>query len=70
MTDHDRTIGQLETKVENLERIVGKMNDKLDNITTLVEQARGAKIALSAISVLFGGIGGFATAFIAGLRGH
>ena len=64
MTDEQRLIGKLEAKVENLERTVESIDSKLDKITSLVEQGKGAKWAIGALATVFGGAGGALAAML------
>jgi hypothetical protein len=70
MTDQERTIGRLEAHVEQLRSQVAKQDEKLDAILALVEQGRGAKWAVGAMSAAFGGVGGLLVAWFNGMAGR
>lgn len=66
-------VGHLEGKLESLEKSVEKLSGKVETLTDVLNQAKGAKLALIAIPAIVSVITGIATFFAmwaAFLRGH
>lgn len=72
MTEKDeRTIGRLEAHVEDLRGDVRAMREDIADLKAMVEQAKGARVAVATLASAFGGVGGLMTAWLAGwLRAH
>jgi hypothetical protein len=54
VTDEQRTIGRLEAQVDRLRADVAALDSKLDAITSLVQQAQGARWAVGVIGAISG----------------
>ena len=69
MTDDQRLIGRLEAHVEQLRKQVDEQDKKLDTILALVEQGKGARMAVAVVSSVIGGLTGFVAAVLGVVRG-
>lgn len=66
--DNDqRTLGRLEGYVYDLRHDVKNLEQQVSALVALVERGKGARLMASAVASAFGGIGGLATAWLAGM---
>ena len=56
-------VGHLEGKLESLERSVENLTEKVENLTAVLNQAKGAKLAIFAIPAIVSVITALATFF-------
>ena len=65
-------VGHLEGKLESLEKSVERLTLKVEDLTAVLNQARGAKLALFAIPAIVSIIGSLTTlwAWLAFTKGH
>lgn len=70
MSDPDlqRDIGRLEAKVEHLEKQVDSMAQKLDQLVSIAENARGGWKMLLAVGAAAGALGAFLAKFLLWLK--
>lgn len=71
MTDTDeRAIGRLEAQMAHLARSQDQMQVKLDALTTLMEQGKGARWMMGVVGAIAGGLASFVAAALGLLRQH